>query len=310
MAEAVPVEVLARRYGTPLYVYSRSHIESQFVALAEAMAPVNPLICYSVKVNTNAAVIGTFVELGSGADVVSSCELYRARRAGVPPSRIVFAGVGKTREEIEYALRARILFFTVESEPELDRIAECAHRLGRKARIALRANPDVNPETHHYISTGKKENKFGLDLRRIERAYRRAASHASLEIAGLHMHIGSQILNPAPFARALERVAGLCRRLRTRYPTFRYLDIGGGMGIQYKPGQHPLDPRPSQPDDGGGATKAGVPRMTTVVDDKPTAYGRCHRRKARRKVAQSPYLASASTAVSVRGPRGHGAPAS
>ncbi|MBU1693054.1 MAG: diaminopimelate decarboxylase [Verrucomicrobia bacterium] len=242
MAESVAVKSLASRYGTPLYVYSRSHIEGQYAALTRAMAPVKPLICYSVKVNTNAAVIGTLAELGAGADVVSGGELYRARRAGVPPSRIAFAGVGKTREEIEYALRAGLLFFTVESEPELDRIAECARRLGRKARIALRANPDVDPETHHYISTGKKENKFGLDLRRIERAYRRAAAHSSLEIAGLHMHIGSQILNPAPFAHALERVAGLCRRLRARYPTFRYLDIGGGLGIQYKPGQHPLDP--------------------------------------------------------------------
>lgn len=242
MAEGVPVEALARRYGTPLYVYSRSHIESQFAALAEAMAPVEPLICYSVKVNTNAAVIGTLAELGAGADVVSGGELYRARRAGVPPSRIVFAGVGKTREEIEYALRAGILFFTVESEPELYRIADCARRLGRKARIALRANPDVDPETHHYISTGKAENKFGLDLRRIERAYRRAAAHPSLEIAGLHMHIGSQLLNPAPYGHALERVADLCRRLRARYPTFRHLDLGGGLGIQYKPGQQPLDP--------------------------------------------------------------------
>ena len=242
MAEGVPVETLARRYGTPLYVYSRSHIESQYEALAKAMAPVRPLICYSVKVNTNAAVIRTLAGLGAGADVVSGGELYRARRAGVPPSQIVFAGVGKTREEIEYALRANILFFTVESEPELDRIAECARRLGRKAWIALRANPDVDPKTHHYISTGKKENKFGLDLRRIERAYRRAAAHASLEIAGLHMHIGSQILNSAPFTHAMERVAGLCRTLQNRYPTFRYLDIGGGLGIQYKPEQPELDP--------------------------------------------------------------------
>lgn len=242
MAEGVPVEALARRYGTPLYVYSRTHLETRFAALAEAMAPVKPLICYSVKVNTNAAVIGAFAELGAGADVVSGGELYRARRAGVPPSRIAFAGVGKTREEIEYALRANILFFTVESEPELDRIADCARRLGRKARIALRANPDVDPETHHYISTGKAENKFGLDLRRIERAYRRAAARPALEIAGLHMHIGSQILNPAPYGHALERVAGLCRKLRARYPTFRYLDLGGGLGIQYQPGQRPLDP--------------------------------------------------------------------
>lgn len=241
MAEGVPVRALAQRFGTPLYVYSRTHLVEQFQALAAALEAARPLICFSVKVNTNAAVIRTFADLGAGADVVSGGELYRARAAGVPASRIVFAGVGKTREEIQYALREGILFFTVESEPELERIAACARALKQRARVALRVNPDVDPETHQFISTGKKENKFGMDLRRAERAYERALRERWLEVVGLHMHIGSQILSPAPYVRALERVRDLCLRMQERCSTFRYLDMGGGMGIPYRPDQHPFD---------------------------------------------------------------------
>lgn len=241
-AESVSVNSLAEKYGTPLYVYSRGHLQRQFRELAAAMKPVKPLICFSVKVNTNAAVIRTLADLGAGADVVSGGELARARMAGVPASKIVFAGVGKTREEIEYALRQRILFFTVESEPELVRISECARRLHRTARVALRANPDVDPKTHKYISTGKKENKFGLDLHRIEKACRKAASLPGLEIVGLHMHIGSQILSSSPYADALAKVEALCQTLKRRYPAFRFIDLGGGLGIQYRPSQSPLEP--------------------------------------------------------------------
>mgnify|MGYP003586379643 CR=1 FL=1 len=241
-AESVCVEGLAEQYGTPLYVYSRAHLERQYRSLAAALRPVKPLICFSVKVNTNAAVVRALGRLGAGADVVSGGELFRARRAGVPSSRIVFAGVGKTVEEIDYALRQNILFFTVESEPELARIAERARALRRTARVALRINPDVDPQTHRYISTGKKENKFGLDVKRIVRAYRQAAALPGIEIAGLHMHIGSQILSPEPFARALRKVEQLCRQLRSEYPTFRYIDIGGGLGIQYGRHQQALDP--------------------------------------------------------------------
>jgi len=242
-AEGVPVPALARRYGTPLYIYSQTHLRSQYAALQAAMREFNPLICFSVKTNTNAAVISTFAAEGAGADVVSGGELQRARRAGVAANRIVFAGVGKTTAEIELALRAGILFFTVESEPEMERIAACAARLKRTARIAFRVNPDVDPRTHKYISTGKQENKFGLDLQRIARAYARAARRPELELAGLHLHIGSQILSPAPFAEALWRVSSLCRDLKQRYPAFRYLDIGGGLGIRYQPGQETPDPR-------------------------------------------------------------------
>ena len=174
-AEGVCVEEPREKFGTPLYIYSRTHLQRQYRSLASAMRAVRPLICFSVKTNTNAAVIHSFAKLGAGADVVSGGELFRAMRAGMPASKIVFAGVGKTVAEIDYALKQDIRFFTVESEPELERISECASRLRRKARIALRVNPDVDPQTHKYISTGKKENKFGLDLSRTEQAYELAS---------------------------------------------------------------------------------------------------------------------------------------
>lgn len=241
--EDVAVRELAAQYGTPLYIYSRNEMRDRYRRLADALAELDPLICYSVKANSNAAVIKTFSELGAGVDIVSGGELFRARRAGVDPSRIVFAGVGKTEDEIAYALREGILFFTVESEPEAHRISSCARRLDVSARIAFRVNPDVDPKTHKYISTGKKENKFGLDVDRATAAYETAAGLPNLEISGLHIHIGSQILTTDPFADALERVAPLCRRLKERHLSFRYLDIGGGIGIRYEAGQTPLDPQ-------------------------------------------------------------------
>lgn len=241
-AERVSVRSLAERYGTPLYVYSRRHLREQYRALARAMSAVKPLICYSMKANSNGAVVRTFLDEGAGLDIVSGGELFRALRAGADPSTIVFAGVGKTSDEIEYALRQGILFFTVESEAEARRISECAVRLRRRGRIAFRANPDVDPKTHKYTSTGKKENKFGLDLARVMRAYRAASRLPNIEIAGLHMHIGSQILSAQPFAAALRKVLALCAELRAAYPAFRFLDIGGGLGIAYRPGQEPLDP--------------------------------------------------------------------
>ena len=240
-AEGVCVDSLAEKYGTPLYIYSRTHLQSQYRALASALRAVKPLLCFSVKTNTNAAVINTFAKLGAGADVVSGGELFRALRAGVKPSKIVFAGVGKTVDEIRYALKQGILFFTVESEPELERISECAARWRTTARVALRVNPDVDPQTHKYISTGKKENKFGLDLDRTVQAYELAARLPNIEIAGLHMHIGSQILSSAPYAHALRKVEELCSALKARYRGFRYIDIGGGLGISYAPAQEPID---------------------------------------------------------------------
>jgi diaminopimelate decarboxylase len=207
------------------------------------MAEVKPMICYSVKANSNIAVIKTLAQEGAGFDIVSGGELFRVLRAGAEANRIVFAGVGKTREEIEYALKEQIAFFTCESEPEAARISECAKHLGVKGRIAFRMNPDVDPKTHKYISTGKKENKFGLDLARTLQAYELAAGLPNIEIVGLHMHIGSQILSVAPFGEALEKVKDFCKTLKAKYPTFRHLDIGGGLGINYKPEQEALDPK-------------------------------------------------------------------
>jgi len=240
-AEDVPVADLAATYGTPLYVYSRSHLQDRFRALKKVMAPVNPLICFAVKSNTNAAVIQTFAAEGAGADVVSAGELYRARRAGIPANKIVFAGVGKTVSEIEYALRENILYFTVESEPELERISAVGKRTGLTGRIAIRVNPDVDPKTHKYTSTGKKENKFGVDLERAMAAYDLAARLPNLEITSLHMHLGSPIMTKDPYEEALHKIKDLCRELKAKYPTFTHIDIGGGLGIKYRPTDHEFD---------------------------------------------------------------------
>lgn len=241
-AEEVSIRSLAERHGTPLYVYSRNHLRRRYRELTEAMAEVNPLVCYSAKANTNGAILRTFIDLGSGVDIVSGGELYRALRAGADPKKIVFAGVGKTRAEIEYALRTGILFFTVESEPEARRISDCAVALNCTGRIAFRVNPDVDPKTHRYVSTGKKENKFGLDIARCLDAYRTAEKLPNLEISGLHLHIGSQLLSAEPYGQALAKVRELCVELRQRHSTFRYLDIGGGLGIQYRPDHERMDP--------------------------------------------------------------------
>lgn len=242
-AEQVPVAQLAETYGTPLYVYSRSHLLRQYRALTEAMKAVQPRIYFAIKSNSNLAVIRTLADEGAGADVVSGGELFRALKAGVPADRIVFAGVGKTASEIDYALKEGIEFFTVESEPELQRISDRAAVLGTKGRIAIRVNPDVDPKTHKYTSTGKAENKFGVDLARAERAYDLALRLPGIEVAGLHMHLGSPIMTPKPYAEALEKVRPLCEALKTKAPSFKHLDIGGGLGISYKPDQEPLDPR-------------------------------------------------------------------
>lgn len=241
-AEEVSAVDLAETYGTPLYVYSRGYLRHQFRRVREAFAEIDPLICFAVKANTSAAVIHTFAAEGTGADVVSGGELFRARRAGIPADRIVFAGVGKTAEEIEYAIREEILGFTVESEAELHRISECAVRIGGTARVDIRVNPDVDPKTHKYTSTGKKENKFGVDLERAVKAYELAARLPGIEIVGLHMHIGSPVMSIDPYVEALERVAPVVRELKAAYPTLRHLDIGGGLGIRYRDEQEDLDP--------------------------------------------------------------------
>lgn len=241
--DGVRVAKLAEKFGTPLYVYNRSFLLSQYRQLTSAFSEINPQIYYAIKANSNAAVISAFAREGAGADVVSGGELWRAVRAGVDPSKIVFAGVGKTVEEIDYALTEGIHCFTVESEPELERISQRAQALNRTGRIAIRVNPDVDPKTHKYTSTGKKESKFGVNLERAVKAYELAASLPGLEIAGIHMHIGSPIMSVEPYAQALEKVAPVCRELKAKYPNFTQLDIGGGLGIQYRDEQEPFDVR-------------------------------------------------------------------
>lgn len=235
--EGVRASELAARFGTPLYAYSRARMESRYRALADAFADLRPDICFALKANSCAAVIRVFARLGAGADIVSGGELHRAVRAGIDPTRIVFAGVGKTRNEIDEALRHDIRFFTVESEPELARLSERAGRLGRTARIAIRVNPDVDPQTHMYTSTGRRENKFGVDLARAERAFAAAAGMPAIEVCGIHMHLGSPLADERPYAEALDKIAPLCRRVRTRIATFQHLDLGGGFGIPYRPRQ-------------------------------------------------------------------------
>jgi diaminopimelate decarboxylase len=231
--EDVPVARLAREVGTPLYVYSRAALVNRFQAFAEAFAGVPHLVCFAMKANGNLATLRLFASLGGGADVVSGGELFRALKAEIPPGRIVFAGVGKSRDEIAYALKSDILMFNVESVPELHLVNAVAGEMGARARIALRVNPNVDPRTHPYISTGLKQNKFGIDIGQAEEAFALTRSLRHVEVVGVHQHIGSQITEVEPFVDAIGRVAELMRGLRARGFGIRYLDIGGGLGITY-----------------------------------------------------------------------------
>jgi len=241
--EGVSLEALARRHGTPLWVYSANAIRDAIGAVRDAFASHHPLICYAMKANPSLAVLRLVVGEGLGIEVVSGGELFRALRAGVHPDRIVFSGVGKTEDEIRAALRARILMFNVESEPELDAIARIARGEGRRARIEIRINPHVDAHTHRYITTGTHENKFGIDWSLAEAVYVRAAGMPCLEVAGIHIHIGSQIADPVPFAAGLARMEKLLDRLERRGINLRWRNIGGGFGIAYRPGQPRLDVR-------------------------------------------------------------------
>ena len=232
-AEGVSLRRLAEEVGTPLYVYSHKTLVRHFRVFDEAFSGVSRLVCFAMKANSNIAILRLFAEMGGGLDIVSGGELYRALRAGVPPERIVFAGVGKSDEEIACALEEGILMFNVESEEEIQNINEVARRLGKRARVAVRVNPDVDPETHPYIATGLKKSKFGIDINRARDQYRRAAAFTAVEAVGVHCHIGSQITQSAPFVDAVEKVAALVEALRTDGHDIRYLNLGGGLGITY-----------------------------------------------------------------------------
>ncbi len=231
--ENVPVENIARKLGTPTYVYSRRILERHFALLRDAFDQVETLVCYSVKSLPNLAVCQVLREMGAGFDVVSGGELFRALQAGAHPRKIVFAGVGKSAEDIEYALDSRILMFNVESEPELRKIDLLARMKGVRADVALRINPDVDPHTHRHITTGKKETKFGIDLLAAERLARETPSLAGVRLIGVHAHIGSQITETAPYTEALEKTLEFAGRCRDAGNPVEWVNIGGGFGIDY-----------------------------------------------------------------------------
>lgn len=232
--ERVPVNRIAKACGTPVYVYSRATLERHYTRLDEAFASVPHRICYSVKSNSNLAVCRLLARRGAGFDVVSEGELRRALRAGAKPGEIVFAGVGKTADEIAYAVKKGILFFTVESLPELEQIGTIARKLRRTARIGIRVNPGVDAHTHDYITTGKEENKFGLDSSSALEAYRRAMKLAYVEPVAVQMHIGSQITETGPYVEAIRQVRPLIDTLKHEGMPIRFFDIGGGLGIIYR----------------------------------------------------------------------------
>ncbi len=232
--EQCPVDALAERYGTPLYVYSRAHIEAAWRAYDDAFADRDHLVCYAVKANGSLAILQLLARLGSGFDIVSGGELERVLQAGGDPRRTVFSGVGKTVAEIERALEVGILAFNVESEAELERIDAVATRHGVTAPVSIRVNPDVDARTHPYISTGLRENKFGIDIHDAEAVYARAAAMPGLRVTGLDFHIGSQLTELEPLADALSRSLGLLDRLAAQGVQIEHLDIGGGLGIRYQ----------------------------------------------------------------------------
>ena len=239
-AEGVALPAIAERFGTPTYVYSRAHIEAQYRAYADALAGLPHLVCFAVKANSNLGVLNLLARLGAGFDIVSRGELERVLAAGGEPGKIVFSGVGKSREDMRRALEVGVHCFNVESAEELERLQEVAASLGKRAPISLRVNPDVDAGTHPYISTGLKENKFGIDIAKAEAVYARAAELPNLEIIGVDCHIGSQLTSLSPFLDALDRLLVLIDRLAERGIRIRHLDLGGGLGVQYRDEQPPL----------------------------------------------------------------------
>jgi diaminopimelate decarboxylase len=238
-AEDVDLTALAREVGTPFYCYSTATLERHYRVFAEAFAGSDALVCFALKANSNQSVIATLARQGAGADIVSGGELTRALDAGVPANRIVFSGVGKTREEMAAALDAGIYCFNVESEPELQALAEVASGMGRIAPISIRVNPDVDAKTHAKIATGKSENKFGIPVSRARAVYAQAAKLAALRITGVDMHIGSQITELAPFDNATALLAELARDLKADGHAIDHLDLGGGLGIPYRNDNEP-----------------------------------------------------------------------
>src|SRR5438094_3840449 len=232
--EGVSIESLVKKFGTPLYVYSQGTLTNHFRKLGAALLPLDHLICYAVKANSNLAVLRALADLGGGFDIVSEGELGRVIAAGGAPKKCAFAGVGKTEREIEFALRRGIYSFNVESEPELERIDRVAGRLKKVAPVAVRVNPNVDAGTHAKITTGTYENKFGIAFEQVEHVYARASKLKNLRLRGLQMHIGSQLTEVKPFESAVRKVVPLAEKLAAKYP-FEFFSIGGGLGIVYQP---------------------------------------------------------------------------
>jgi diaminopimelate decarboxylase len=241
-AEAVDLLRLADAVGTPFYCYSTATLERHYRVFADAFADVPALVCYAMKANSNQAVVKTLARLGAGADVVSEGELKRARLAGIPPDKIMFSGVGKTARELALAVEEGILCINVESEPELALLSSIAVGKGRVANVSVRVNPDVDARTHHKIATGKSENKFGIPLSRAREVYAHAAKLPGLKVAGVDMHIGSQITDLAPFDNAFALLSEFVRELRADGHAIEHIDLGGGLGIPYHNGDEPPHP--------------------------------------------------------------------
>jgi diaminopimelate decarboxylase len=268
-AERLPLDELARRFGTPCYVYSRAAIENAYAAYASALAGRDALICYSVKANSNLTVLALMARLGAGFDIVSGGELARVLAAGGDPGKTLFSGVGKTELEIEQALLAGIRCFNLESESELERVNSVAGRLARRAPVAFRVNPDVDARTHPYISTGLKRNKFGVPHEDAERLYAKAARMPNIEIHGIGCHIGSQLTDPAPFVEAAARISALATRLGAAGMPIAHIDLGGGIGIRYRD----ETPRPVAEFVSGALNALGAMRATLILDPGRSIIG-------------------------------------
>jgi diaminopimelate decarboxylase len=257
-AEAVRLDALAGAVGTPFYCYSTATLTRHYQVFAGAFADVAALVCYAMKANSNQAVIKTLARLGAGADVVSGGELKRARLAGIAPDKIMFSGIGKTAEELALAFEEGILCINVESEPELELLSSIAASKGRPAPISVRVNPDIDARTHHKIATGKAENKFGIPISRAREVYAHAAKLPGIKVAGVDMHIGSQITELDPFGNAFTLLAEFVRTLRADGHTISHIDLGGGLGIPYRDDNEP----PPHPE----AYAAVVKRATRDLD--------------------------------------------
>lgn len=241
--EDIPVKDIAFEYGTPVYIYSKKAIEDKINQYKEAFAGYPTQICYAAKANSNLSILKIFNKHGLGLDIVSGGELYRGLKSGFSPDKIVYAGVGKTDNELIQAIEAGILSFNVESLMELDVLNELAGKLGKKANVSIRINPDVDPKTHPYISTGMKKSKFGIDMEDAEEAFLKADKLPNLNLVGIHCHIGSQIMDVSPYKEAVEKTVELVLKLQKKGINLKHIDIGGGLGIKYKPEDNPPHPK-------------------------------------------------------------------